>query len=74
MFNGKIEKSCEIVGLSIETDGYTRASYDLLHDARFLIVGFFEQKTVVFDNFDRGGARLPGQSQKKVLQLRTRDR
>ena len=30
MFNGKIEKSCEIVGLSIETDGYTRARYDLL--------------------------------------------
>jgi len=65
MFNGKIEKSCEIVGLSIQTDGYTRASYDLLHDARLLIVGFFEQKTVVFDNFDRAGLGSLGSRRKK---------
>jgi hypothetical protein len=26
---------------------------NVLHYARFLIVGFFDEKTVVFDNFDR---------------------
>src|SRR5262245_24645116 len=38
---------------------------NMLHDARLLIVGFFDQKTVVFDNFDRGWLGSPGSRRKK---------
>src|SRR6476660_10588780 len=38
---------------------------NMLHHARLLIVGLFDQKTVVFDNFDRAGLGSPGSRRKK---------